>query len=279
VTVAVTAFTRNVNLVPTVILLGSFLVPFVVVLFAAERIRGLHPTALLLVFFLSGVFGVLGASLLESGLEPSLALYLLIGLIEEAVKAVILVVAAWRLAPKTAGQGALLGAVVGAGFAAFESAGYAFQASLSERGIDLGNLLQTEVIRAVLTPAGHVLWTAVVGAAVLNSARRTGRMRLTLGVVAAFVAVVVLHALWDAAGGLSALLALVLTGNVARVERFGTLPAAVADEVVALSLALYVTALVVVTLLGALSLWLAVRRRPAAEAAPVESPSGERADQ
>ncbi|MCT9623463.1 PrsW family intramembrane metalloprotease, partial [Curtobacterium sp. C2H10] len=79
-------------------------------------------------------------------------------LVEEFVKGVLVLFVRWRVRPKTAGQGALLGATLGAGFAAFESAGYAFNAAITARGIDLVSVLQTEVVRAVLSPVGHVLW-------------------------------------------------------------------------------------------------------------------------
>lgn len=72
VTAAVTLGTGNTNLVPTVILLGSFLVPFSVVVFAAERVTGnLDAMWLMMAFFVGGIFGVLGASILEVNLEPS----------------------------------------------------------------------------------------------------------------------------------------------------------------------------------------------------------------
>src|SRR3954469_22728170 len=73
ITAVVTLVTRNSNLIPTIILLGSFLVPLTVMLFAAERIPGnVTATGLMLAFFVGGIFGVLGASLLEAPLRQSL---------------------------------------------------------------------------------------------------------------------------------------------------------------------------------------------------------------
>src|SRR3954447_18032898 len=211
ITAAVTIYTRNSNLVPTIILLGSFLVPLTVMLFAAERVPGnVTATGLMLAFFVGGIFGVLGASLLESRLHSQLQGLIAVGFIEEFVKAVILVVVGWRVRPKTGYQGALLGATVGAGFAAFESAGYAFNAAVTSQGLDLLSLLQTEMLRAVLTPVGHVLWTGILGAALFSAARGGDRFRVTGRVIGAFVIVSVLHTLWDAMGPLSTLLAIVL---------------------------------------------------------------------
>ncbi|MCU1524103.1 MAG: PrsW family intrarane metalloprotease [Microbacteriaceae bacterium] len=265
--IVVTAVTLNSNLIPTLILIGSFLVPLCVVLFAAERITGtMTGTTIVLVFFLSGVFGVLGASLLEDSLVPSVLTYFLVGFIEEFVKAAILVIVGWRLVPKTAGQGALLGATVGAGFAAFESAGYAFNAALTSQGINLVSLLQTEVLRAVLAPVGHVLWTAIFGAVWFGAARGRSRLRFAFAAIGAYVAVAILHGLWDSMSGFSTFLAVLLTGNLVRVEQFGFLPPGSAAAVSALAITVYVIGLVVIAVLGLLTLRLCLRHYRAREA-------------
>lgn len=258
--IAVTAVTLNSNLIPTLILLGSFLVPFCVVLFAAERITGtMTATTIVLVFFLSGVFGVLGASLLEGSLVPAVWTYFLVGFIEEFIKAAILIVVGWRLVPKTAGQGALLGATVGAGFAAFESAGYAFNSALTAQGINLVSLLQTEVLRAVLAPVGHVLWTAIFGAVWFGAAAAGSRLRFILAAVGAYAVAAILHGLWDSTSGFSTFLAVLLTGNLVRVQRFGFLPPGSAATVSALAITIYVVGLIIITALGLLLLRLFLR--------------------
>jgi RsiW-degrading membrane proteinase PrsW (M82 family) len=263
VTIVVTAVTLNANLIPTLILLGSFLVPFCVVLFVVERVSGSVSTLqIILAFFIGGICGVLGASLLEVDLERNAGIYLRVGVIEEFVKAVVLVFVGWRVVPKTRAQGALLGATVGAGFAAFESAGYAFNAAIASGGISLASLLQTEVLRSILTPVGHVLWTAIFGA-VLFGAARGGRLRLRFGVIGAFVGVAVLHALWDSMGGLTSILALIVTGNALQELRYGFLRPGTEETVASLATGFYVTGLVVVSLLGMLALWLVLRRHRA----------------
>jgi RsiW-degrading membrane proteinase PrsW (M82 family) len=89
----------NVNLIPTLILLGSFLVPFCIVLFVVERVTGSVSTLqVILAFLLGGICSVLGASLLEADLERNVGMDLRVGLIEEFVKAVVLVVVGWRVA-------------------------------------------------------------------------------------------------------------------------------------------------------------------------------------
>ncbi|ROS74456.1 PrsW family glutamic-type intramembrane protease [Cellulomonas sp. PhB143] len=256
VTAIVTSSTQNTNLVPTVILLGSFLVPFCVVLFVVERARGTIDIMLLLAaFFIGGIFGVLGASVLESRLSPSVWIYVGVGAIEELVKAVVFLVVGARVAQKTALKGALLGATVGAGFAAFESAGYAFNASLTRLGrIDLDALLQTEAVRGLLTPVGHVLWTAILGAAIFGAASAAGKYRLTGGVVLAYVVVVALHAGWDSMGFIAAYLGTKVTGGVHYELAYGQLLPAVADNAGAWATGFYVVGLAVVSLLGVLAL-------------------------
>ena len=80
-------------------------------------------------------------------------------------------------------DGMVLGAVVGAGFAAFESAGYALQTLLDNlNGQTVIALLEIEAFRAVLAPFGHITWTALIGGALFASSR-DGRFRVSRGLV------------------------------------------------------------------------------------------------
>lgn len=268
VTAYVTLATGNTNLVPTVILLGSFLVPFAVALFAAERVVGrLDALTLMMAFFIGGIFGVLGASILEVHLEPSWYVYFGVGFCEELVKAIVFIVVGWRIVPKSGYQGALLGATVGAGFAAFESAGYAFNAGLTDRGIDLISMLETEAVRAVLTPVGHVLWTAILGAAIFAvaaKAQAVGAPKTGYApgwpMVLAFLAVIVLHALWDSMSFIAALIAVAITGSARDALQYGQLPSAQLDEISQLSTIFYVVGLAVISVLGVLLLRVWAKR-------------------
>jgi RsiW-degrading membrane proteinase PrsW (M82 family) len=244
-TIVVTMTTHSNNLIPTLILVGSFLVPFCVVLFAVERISGaVRSLDVFMAFLLGGVFGVLGAALLESDLHPSPWLGLRVALVEEFVKAALLVLVARSITPKTRMQGGLLGACVGAGFAGFESAGYAFNAAVTAHGISLGPLLQSEATRSILAPVCHVLWTALLGAVIFRAAG-SGRFRVTAGVLGAFVGVVALHTLWDSMQDLADGLARALSADAS------------------LSGGFYVTGLVLVALAGLASLAFTLRRSPA----------------
>ncbi|MEW2299044.1 PrsW family intramembrane metalloprotease [Streptomyces sp. NPDC006655] len=222
-TAVVTYATGNTTLLPTLILLGSFLVPVVFVLWAYERHgRDLGVSAILGCFLTGGTLGVLGASVMEFYLvRPSWGMFVCVGLIEEAVKLGALAFVLRRM-PGIRGirAGLVLGAAVGFGFAALESSGYAFNAAVSTEGIDLRALLETEILRGVLAPFGHGLWTAIAGAVLLALRRPNGRFRLTAQVVGGFLGVALLHALWDATHGVAIWLVARLVGTGVHRELF-----------------------------------------------------------
>jgi protease PrsW len=217
VSVAVTFWTGNPNLIPVVVLLGSFLVPVTFVVFTFERHADqvLTTQRILVAFVYGGVLGVLGASILEAEFlkQPSGLTYLGVGLIEEAVKLAALWVVAWRLPRYTMRDGIVLGATVGLGFAALESAGYAFTALFTMQGLSLQGLVETQVLRGVLTPVGHGLWTAILGGVLFRAAAPAGRLRLSGGLVGWYVVVSLLHGLWDASRGIAVWLTLLLTAT------------------------------------------------------------------
>ena len=216
VTVLVTFATENSNLIPTVILLGSFLTPVTFVAYAFGRADEVITAQCIFgAFVYGGLLGVLGASVLESAVlrQPSGLLYVGVGLIEEGVKLAVLWLLARRLPRYTMRDGMVLGAAVGFGFAAFESAGYAFNALFTRTGLSLWDLLESEVLRGILTPVGHGLWTAILGGVLFATAARNGRPRLTAALLGWYALVALLHALWDASQGIAAWLTLQLTAT------------------------------------------------------------------
>ena len=216
-TAVVTYATADVTPLPTLILLGGFLVPVSFVLWAYERHgRDLGTSVVLGCFLAGGALGVLGASVTEHQLtRPSLWMYVGTGLAEEAVKLGALMFLLRRHTRiRGARAGLVLGATLGFGFAALESAGHAFDAAVSLQGVGLRTLLETEILRGVLTPFGHGLWTAVTGAALLARRRADGRFRLTARLAGACLGASLLHALWDSTHGIALWL-------VARLTRAG----------------------------------------------------------
>jgi RsiW-degrading membrane proteinase PrsW (M82 family) len=228
--VVVTFATTNSNLIPTIILLGSFLTPVTFVAYAFGRAdEVVTPQRIFSAFVYGGLLGVLGASVLESKLlhPQSGLLYVGVGLIEEGVKLAALWLLARRLPRYTMRDGMVLGAAIGFGFAALESAGYAFTALFTRTGLSLPDLLETEVLRSILVPVGHGLWTAILGGVLFAAAARCGRLRLTGAVLSWYVVVSLLHALWDASWPIAVWLTLRLTATPMQWEliEFGRLPA------------------------------------------------------
>jgi len=220
-TVVVIFLTANPNLIPTLVLLGSFLVPVTFVTWAFERrdTGELSAGLVFSTFVTGGVLGVLGASVLESYLlHPSPYLFVGVGLIEEAVKLAALALLTRHLVHKTVRDGMVLGASVGFGFAAFESAGYAFTALFTERGLSLMQLVQTEVLRGLLTPFGHGLWTAILGGVLFASSTRD-HFTVTGRLVLAYLGVSVLHALWDSMREIALLITLLITATPVQYQK------------------------------------------------------------
>ncbi|SHG99351.1 PrsW family intramembrane metalloprotease [Streptoalloteichus hindustanus] len=271
-TVLVTLLTGNTNLVPTLVLLGSFLLPVTYVAWAFAHGGGGELTLPVVAqaFFVGGVLGVLAASLLETYLlAPSPWMYVGVGLIEELVKLLALAYVARHLRRRSLRDGLVLGASVGFGFAAFESAGYALNALITVRGLDLRALVETEILRGLLAPVGHGLWTAIAGG-VLFAASGAGRWRITAGVAWTYLAVAALHALWDSMHGIAVLLTMVLTGTSYqyRLLQLGYLPRPSPAQVHLFTLLNWI-GLVVVALVGLA--WLVALRR-AAELPPPPPP-------
>jgi RsiW-degrading membrane proteinase PrsW (M82 family) len=278
-TVVVTFATSNSNLVPTIILLGSFLIPVTFVVYAFGRTDGVVTAQrIFTAFAYGGVLGVLGASILEAALlrQPSGLGYVGVGLIEEAVKLAALWALAWRLPRYTMRDGMVLGAAVGFGFAAFESAGYALNAIFTSSGLSLLNVVETEALRGILTPVGHGLWTAILGGALFATAARArrGRPRLRASLLAWYVVVALLHALWDASSGIAVWLTLLLTGSP---TQWGLIQLGQAPNVTALQVHLYTAVswglLAVDALLGVLILRGRWRKATAAALAAATAPA------
>jgi RsiW-degrading membrane proteinase PrsW (M82 family) len=215
-------------LLPTVVLLGSFLVPVAVIFWFIDHDRSteLSPRRLLLAFFVAGVLGLLLAAALEVWLLPTRLLpNLWVGLIEEGVKAIGVVVLARGLHRYAVRDGILLGTVVGLGFGAFESSGYALSYGFGGDGFSISNLISEEILRSAIAPFCHGIWTGIFGAALFGAAR-DGHLRLTIGVVAAYFGAAGLHALWDASSTAGIVITVLASGDETQRDALsvGTLP-------------------------------------------------------
>jgi RsiW-degrading membrane proteinase PrsW (M82 family) len=111
------------------------------------------------------------------------------------------------LTRRTARDGIVLGATVGLGFAALESSGYALNALVVVQnghlvGLSLGDLVTTELLRGVLAPLGHGLWTGIVGGALFAATPHRGGL-LSRELLSAYLLAALLHGLFDSMAGIS----------------------------------------------------------------------------
>jgi protease PrsW len=206
----ITIVTKDDILVPTVIILGSFLVPGTLSAFALSRKREGYLTTeeVVLGFFMAGTLAVVATAVLETYLLPEAkGTFIGVAIIEELGKLMVLILVAHRVHHREPRDGMVLGVIVGAGFASFESAGYALKAmldNLDARPIE--NILESEAFRAVLSPFGHITWTALLGGALFASAHHGARFHVTRRLVLTALGVMTLHALWDQSYGWAVML-------------------------------------------------------------------------
>jgi RsiW-degrading membrane proteinase PrsW (M82 family) len=210
---AALAITEDLILLPSVVLIGSFLVPVTVIFWFAdhEGRSELNVRTMLRAFFVAGVLGLIAAAALETWLLPSrLVPNLWVGLIEEAVKGIGIVALSGGLRRYDLRDGLLLGTTVGLGFGAFESAGYTLRFGFVDGQLSLGDLISEELLREVIAPFCHGIWSGLLGAAIFHSRRRP-----TLLVAATYLGVSVLHAIWDMSSNAAVLVTVLVAGDAA----------------------------------------------------------------
>ncbi|MET9022129.1 PrsW family glutamic-type intramembrane protease [Actinopolymorpha sp. NPDC004070] len=257
-------------LLPVMVVLGAFLGPLAYARWVHERrpVPGLDLPLLVRAYLLSGVLGLLCASLLAGYFRaPSAFEYVGVALGEEIVKTLVLLYLARRLPTRTMRSGLVLGAVVGFGFGACETAGYGLQALLNVSGLSLRAVVETELLRGPVGPVGQALWTALLGGTIF-AATRGRRLRPTSGILFTLLGVGLLHALWDSLRSVAIVFTLLITGTTwePRLLSLGFIPRPSAVQI-----QLYaVTCAVGFVLLVALGvLWLGILRRRPAGPAPV----------
>jgi len=213
--------TGDLIVLPTVVLLGSFLVPVTAVVWYLDHdpSPALSPRRMMSAFLIAGVLGILAAAVLEYWLVygPGLRGNLKVGFIEEFVKGAAVVLFALGLRSYTTRDGMVLGATIGFGFAALESSGYALASLFVVQGqhltLSLSSVVFTELVRGVLAPFGHGLWSAILGGVIFHAARK-GHLRLTLSVLVAYVGVSLLHGAFDVFGTVTAYIVISIIGLV-----------------------------------------------------------------
>lgn len=191
---------NNANLVPGYIFIGNFGIPFCVfLLFYELNVRRD-------VSLYDGIKAVIGGGILSLAVSlfffstTGANLPLWAGPIEETGKLLAVILIASKLRNGRILTGMLLGAAVGAGFAAFESAGYIYreiieqmslfnyaeivhklnpaeaqQAALAANAYDPESLMLS---RALFSPGAHIVWTAITAGAywmIMNARIQEGK--------------------------------------------------------------------------------------------------------
>jgi RsiW-degrading membrane proteinase PrsW (M82 family) len=192
----------NRNLIPGLILTGSFAVPMstLVLFFECNVRRNVAMYQVMRLLLVGGVLALLlslfmyriGDAFSIQWLGTSIA-----GLVEEPAKLLTLLLVINNPRFRYILNGLLLGAAVGTGFAAFESAGYAFRA-----GLESGSMAMRDVIlmRGLLAPFTHCVWTAMTAGAlwrVKRDAPFAWRMVQEPRFCRVLATAVVLHMIWD----------------------------------------------------------------------------------
>jgi RsiW-degrading membrane proteinase PrsW (M82 family) len=152
---------NNLNLYPGYLFVGSFGLPLAVLVFFFEVNipRNVSFYRVLYLLVMGGLFSlVLSLFLFELSDLHSWIGAMSAGFVEEVGKllAVIFLVRHWKNYNWIL-NGMLFGAAVGVGFAAFETAGYVF------RSFGAGE--ETMILRGLLAPFGHPIWTALAAGA------------------------------------------------------------------------------------------------------------------
>ncbi|MDO5681665.1 MAG: PrsW family glutamic-type intramembrane protease [Propionibacteriaceae bacterium] len=196
--------TRNLNLFPTLLLIGALTVPLAVLLLTwavGAQGRGASGIVTLTAVF-GGVIGTTSAGVLEYATLKQLPWtgMLAVGVIEEAVKLIAPVVVFLVIGRRRPDLGVVIGVASGTGFAVLETMGYGLTALVATQG-NLAAVEQTLLLRALLSPAGHVAWTGLTCFALWRMGQ-TGRKYAGLGFAGAYLLAVLLHAVWDGTASL-----------------------------------------------------------------------------
>lgn len=208
--VALVEVFENYNLLPGLLVVGSFAVPLsvLVLFFELNTPRNISLYAITRAFLIGGVISLaITLVLIQFGNSQNAILGpLLTGILEEVGKLLAVFVIALRMPGLRYPwilNGMLFGAAVGAGFAAFESAGYAMTTMLtesSESGLGVGPAITVIFLRGALAPFGHVVWTALAAGALWRVKRdraMSPAMLVDLRVLRVLIMVIALHAIWD----------------------------------------------------------------------------------
>lgn len=195
------------NAIPGFIMVGAFAVPFSALIFFFElnAFKNISITKTVEMFLVGGTVSIVAALVLFEIFPMSLESQVFgilttgdaitIGVIEEVGKLLLVLYYVNKLNTKYILNGLLIGCAIGAGFAAFETAGYIFHYWASG-----GNPLEIMAIRGGFAVGGHLIWTAIAGGA-LVMVKKIDKLAiaqlLNQKFLFFFISVVAFHAIWD----------------------------------------------------------------------------------
>ncbi|MGO4594603.1 PrsW family glutamic-type intramembrane protease [Leifsonia sp. 2TAF2] len=197
---------------PYLLVTGAATIAVAILYTMAYRLRpedGLTASRLVLIAGVGGLASTLVAAPLNTLIDllgggttshPSGIALVLAGVVEELAKISAVVLLALKLPVKDARIGLFVGGAVGLGFSVIENLSYLQEAFARGQETDAGfGLFVTTMIGRGLTgPFLHPVFSALLGAAVFGAAR-SGRFRLTFGVVLAYLGVAAAHGAFDGA--------------------------------------------------------------------------------
>jgi RsiW-degrading membrane proteinase PrsW (M82 family) len=201
VTFSIARLSRNSTIVPAGVFLGALAGPLAFAVWLTDRTRvgrSVAPDVLFGTWIVGGGAAILFAGVFESPyfFDPAGPGYLWVALVEEIAKVLVpltmyVVVRRLRSVP----QALALAIATAAGFATFESMAYALEA-LDE---SLGAARRVLFERGIVTPFGHLPWTAIATVVAARPWQADGQIRLTGRALWGLCAVITLHAAWNVA--------------------------------------------------------------------------------
>ena len=192
---------ENPNAIPGMIFIGALAVPFSLLIFFFEMNapRNISIFDVTTIFFVGGICSMLATLVLDGFFGIKVLNFsgaIIIGLTEEFAKALIIWFVLRDVKKKYILNGLLVGASIGAGFAAFETAGYILRYFLLKADIGLMVLY----IRGIMALGTHAIWSAIVGGALVmtKDTKWDGMDCFTHPKFLTFFCMAVaFHAIWD----------------------------------------------------------------------------------
>ena len=198
--------TNNPAFVPTVLLIGAFLVPVTFVVFIYQRVPvGDIPWVKVAASFCwGGSLGIILAGVLGYWIVDRMGLFAVVGvgLIEETAKLVLPLVIFMYGRYLHEADGLLFGVAAGMGFASLETMGYGFVSYVDDPG-SVGYLNQLLLVRGLFSPVGHAAWTGIVCASLWRQRSINGHAVLNRFSFGAFILAVTLHSFWNLVGSIN----------------------------------------------------------------------------